>query len=256
MVDYTVGAGIGVLQMDHPPVNALDVEFLRAVAGGLAEAEKSEARAVIITGTDAAFSAGADLFSVLEGGRDYVESAFEPAGAAFEGIFRFPKPLVAAVNGHAIAGGCVLACACDYRVAADGDFRIGLAELRVGVTFPSWALETVRFAVPSHRLQELIYLARTYGPRDALERGLVDEVVEPAGLMDRAREVATSLSQIPESTFRLTKEALRRPFVERAQRTGPADDERGREIWSSEEVHDSIRAFLRKTLGTDVRPGS
>ena len=110
---------------------------------------------------------------------------------------RFPKPLVAAVNGHAIAGGAIMMLACDQRLLARGPARIGLTEVLVGVQFPAWALEIARFATPPEHFQTLICTGRTYEPEAALARGLVDELVEPERLLDRAMEVAAGDGRDP-----------------------------------------------------------
>src|SRR5918996_140823 len=84
----------------------------------------------------------------------------ETMSRLFERLFRFQKPTVAAVNGHAIAGGAVLTCACDYRISSEGSHRIGFSEVAVGVPFPRWALEILRFAVGSEHVRNLALVAR------------------------------------------------------------------------------------------------
>src|SRR5205085_2548729 len=102
--------------------------------------------------------------------------------------------------------------------------RIGTPELLVGMPFPAAAMEIVRFAVPRQRLQQLVYSGRTLPPDEALAAGLIDEVVDPAALLDRARELAAQLAAIPRQSFRLTKAQLRAPALE-AMRLGDAHDE-------------------------------
>src|SRR5207253_4831329 len=103
------------LTMAHGKANAMSTEFCRALTARLAEANSSPARAVIITGQGRMFSAGVDLLRLSEGGAPYVREFLPALNAMFEAVFTCPKPVVAAVNGHAIAGGCVLACAADHR---------------------------------------------------------------------------------------------------------------------------------------------
>ena len=134
-----------VLSLDHGKVNALDVELLDALTDALRALAAGPCTAVVLTGAGRAFSAGVDLHRVLEGGADYVERLIPALGSAFETLFGFPKPVIAAVNGAAIAGGCVLVCACDVRLATE-DAPVGASELRVGVPFPASALEILRHA--------------------------------------------------------------------------------------------------------------
>ena len=200
-------------------------------------------------------SADADLFEVLDQGSEYIDAAGRSPSSCFAALFRFARPVVAAVNGHAIAGGCILANACDYRIGAAGEHRIGVTELAVGVPFPTWALEIMRFAVPGGTLQELVVLGRTYPPERALSKGLLEEVVEPEALMERAREIAVRLASVPPQTFELTKRALRAPTEALIAARAAGDDDRVRAMWDSDEVRRSIRAFLIKVFGSDTRSG-
>jgi enoyl-CoA hydratase len=247
-IEITFDDEIAIMRIEHGPVNALDAELLSALGDSLEAVERSPAKAVVVTGTGAAFSAGADLLRLLDEGSGYVEKARPHADRVFERMFLISRPMVAAINGHAIAGGCVLALACDHRITVPGDHRVGLAELRVGVPFPVWALETVRFAVAPPQLQRLIYSGRLTTPEEALALGLVDEIVPADQLIDRSIEVARRLASIPAATFALTKRTLREPFAERARRTGGIDDE-GMVIWASAEARDSVGRFIERTLG-------
>jgi enoyl-CoA hydratase len=163
-------------------------------------------------------------------------------------LFTFPKPVVAAANGHAIAGGCILVLAADARLMAEGAGRIGVPELLVGVPFPAAALEVVRFAVRRDQVQSLIYTGRTLPPRDALAAGLIDEVVAAADLPARAQEVARQLATIPSETFRLTKQSLRAQALERIDRTSELHDRAVLEVWSAAETHAHIQEYLRRTI--------
>src|SRR6185436_16842406 len=138
-------------------------------------------RAAVMVGQGSIFSAGVDLVRILEGRHDYV-AVFMPALAkAFEAAFSCPKPVVAAINGHAIAGGCVLACAADRRLMALGEGRIGVPELVVGVPFPTIAVEIMRQATPAH-VDALIMTGANLTPDEAQVRGVVHAVVEPERL--------------------------------------------------------------------------
>lgn len=240
---------VAILRMEHGKAQALDTELLTALDGALRDLEEERPDAVVLTGTGAIFSAGVDLFRILDGGADYLDSFLPALGRGVRRLFAFPRPVVAAVNGHAIAGGCILACAGDLKVMAEGDGRIGVPELRVGVPFPVAPLEVLRFAVPPQHLQKLAYVGRTYGARDALGWGLVDELVPPERLLERAVEAAGELAAIPAASFELTKAHLRRPTLERMDRLGPEVDPRVAELWAHPDVHDHIREYVERTIG-------
>lgn len=247
MIHREMKGSVAVVRMEHGKVNAIDLELFAALAAEFKALVSSPARAVVLTGTGKAFSAGVDLFRVLNAGREYLDAFLPAFSTGLETLFLFPKPVVAAVNGHAIAGGCVFTCACDYRIMAQGAGVIGVPELLVGVPFPALALEVVRFGSAPQFLQEIVYTGRTYAPDPALARGLLDEVVPPEMLMDRAVAMAAELGAIPQEAFRLTKHNLRQPVVDRAA-ASPRESEVMR-TWQAPETHDFVRQYLQRTIG-------
>ena len=236
--------GVLVLEIDRPPVNALDVDSLNEFTERLEKAVWEEQGGVVLTGKGAMFSAGADLKAVLDGGPEYTNAGIVAMSQAFEALFVFPRPVVAAINGYALAGGCILTCGCDYRIMSASAGTIGAVELKAGVPFPSWALEILRFAVNNHHLQEIALTGRAYEPDDALEKGLLDEVVPAEALMTRAVEMANELAAVPANTYRLTKRALRKPAVEAAIKGAASTNEEVKAAWRSPEVLDAIRSLL------------
>ena len=248
MIQRTVRDGVAILQLNHGKASALDLELLEAMRTQLAETAASDARAVVITGTGSIFSAGVDLFRLIKDGAPYVERFFPAIVDAFRDLFLFPRPVVAAVNGHAIAGGAIITMASDYRIMAFGSGRIGVTELLVGVPFPAFALEIVRFAVPSASVQDLVYTGKTITADDAQQRGLVDELAEPGALLDRAVAVAADLGSRNRDAFGLAKRQLRMPYVNRALESAAADLE-ALELWRSPDTHANIRTYLDRTIG-------
>jgi enoyl-CoA hydratase len=237
--------GILTLRLAHGKASAMDAELLEGLIRELDAAD--EARAVIVTGSGSIFSAGVDLFRLTGGGEEYVRRFVPLLHDFLVKLFAFPKPVVVAANGHAIAGGGVAVMAGDYRLMADGRGRIGVPELLVGVPMPAAVIETVRFAVPGDRIQRLVYTGRTFAPQEALAERLVDEVVPAGALMDRAREVAAQLAAISPVAFRLTKEHLRAPSLQRI-RDAAAYDEQVLAAWASPDTHARIRDYLARTV--------
>lgn len=248
MIERTDQGNVAILRLAHGKASALDIEFLGAMQQRLAEVAASDARAVVITGTGSIFSAGVDLFRLTNEGAPYVARFFPAMVDAFTDLFLFPRPVIAAVNGHAIAGGAILTAASDYRVMTSGKATIGVPELVVGVPFPALALEIVRFGVPPQYVQDMIYSGRTLQAETALARGIVDELAAPESLLDRALAVANDLAKRPRDAFRLTKQQLRQPYVERAKTFASADRD-ALEVWSAAETHRHIREYLDRTVG-------
>jgi enoyl-CoA hydratase len=248
MIIRSQDEGILTLRLAHGKASALDAELLDALLRELDEIA-DDTRALILTGTGSIFSAGVDLFRLTREGADYVREFLPLLSRFVRALFTFPRPVVAAANGHAIAGGCVIVLAADARLMAEGAGRIGLPELLVGVPFPTAALEVVRFAVPRDKVQPLIYTGRTMLPRDALTAGLVDEVVSPDNLLTRAQEVARQLSLIPPQVYRLTKHSIRAEALARMERASDGNVKEMLQVWSAPETHAHIRDYLRQTLG-------
>jgi enoyl-CoA hydratase len=237
-----------VLTLAHGRANAFDVELLAALRRALAEALRSDARALVITARGGIFSAGVDLLRVLDGGRVYLAEFLAQLSDALAELFALPRPVVAAINGHAVAGGAILAWACDYRLMARGPGRIGVPELRVGVPFPLVPAEVVRHALGSRRAQRAMLAGMLVEAGRAREEGLVDEVVEPEELMERALAVARSLGGAPPASYARTKSDLRRPVMEAWSRLRAAHDRETLEAWDSAEVRGAIRAYVETTL--------
>ncbi|MGE3275986.1 MAG: enoyl-CoA hydratase/isomerase family protein [Vicinamibacterales bacterium] len=249
MINRDDRGNVAVVRMAHGKVSALDQALAERLVSELEALKKSSTvSAVVLTGTGSAFSAGVDLFQVLDGGAPYVKRFLPHLDALLRLVLTYPKPVVAAVNGHAIAGGCIIVAACDHRVMAEGTGRIGIPELAVGVPFPTLALEIIaaRVAVPA--LRGLVYTGRTVHVDEAIEIGLVDEAAEAEHLLDRAWEVATQLATIPARSFELTKRTFAAPVLERVKSMA-AVDAAVVEAWSAPATHEAIQAYLGRTLG-------
>jgi enoyl-CoA hydratase len=243
------------VRLDHGPVNALDLELLAGITETFTRLDTSDHAAIVLTGAGRSFCAGVDLWRVIGEGPEYV-TAFLPAlSDAFLAVFTVGKPVVAAVNGHAIAGGAVLAYACDYRLMADGDGRIGLTELRVGVPFPPVALEIVAFAVGADEARKAIISAATYEPHEALTRGHIDRLAAPSDLLGAAVNSARTLAnQIPPDAFRLTKEQLQAAVGERLARFRPRFDPHIAQLWARGVRDGRIQQYMEE-IGSQKQQG-
>lgn len=240
MIEIHAAGTVQVLTMSSGRVNAQDVELLEELATTLRDMAGAGAHALVITGAGRVFSAGVDLNRVVEGGADYTDRLVPALSAAFEAMFSYPGPTVAAINGAAIAGGCVLACACDRRLISP-DAQIGAAEVRVGVPFPVAALEVMRHACGRHA-DEVLLGGRTYRGPEAVAAGLADRVVAE-GLLEAAVAEASDLGDVPADAYSHTKIQLHAPTMARIREAGIADDE-VRRMWGSDEVQQRIAAYV------------
>ncbi|MEW6450030.1 MAG: enoyl-CoA hydratase/isomerase family protein [Pseudomonadota bacterium] len=248
MIELTQQGDIAILKLVHGKANALDLELCEAIAAKFKEIETSSARAVVMTGQGHIFSAGVDLLRLTAGGTDYVRNFLLALHKLYDTVFHHPKPVIAAVNGHAIAGGCVLQCCADKRIAAKEVGRIGVTELLVGVPFPAMAFEVMRFSTSPQYFPDIILSGTTFSTGEALARGLVDEVVEPDVVMARAFVVAQALSNLPPATFAMTKGQIRQPLVDRMAKDGARVDALAAQIWTSADTLEHVGAYVAKTL--------
>jgi enoyl-CoA hydratase len=245
----SVDAGAArVLRLRHGKANAIDVELLEALMAKLEKAADEGCRALVLTGSGSIFSAGVDLRRVLREGEEYLHRLVPMIGEGLRRLFSFPRPVVAALNGHAVAGGCITACACDRRIAAAGDATVGVPELRVGVPYPSAALEILRFVVGDRGLEEVVYSAGTSDLEAARDLGLVDEIVPPETLLDRAVAAAERMASVAPETFALTKRQIRRPVLDRLAAGATAADREVERIWRLASTREAIRAYVEATL--------
>ena len=239
---------LALLRMEHGKVQALDVELCQALTRAAREFEASSHKAAVLSGTGSCFSAGVDLRRILDGGAEYVARFLPALDEMLATLFALNKPLVAAINGHAIAGGCVIACACDWRVMGDENGRIGVPELQVGVAYPWIALEIMRIAVRPDVFQEMVFLGTQFEAADARSKGVVHDLAPAAQVHGCAQEIAQRLAQIPRQAFALAKQQERTRILQ-GWRASSDHHARVLALWQDPATHASIREYLGKTLG-------
>jgi enoyl-CoA hydratase/carnithine racemase len=237
-----VGDGVRILMLNRPPANAINAEFLKALGAQCKAAREDEnVRAVIVEGNGKFFSGGLDLKEASSG----VNRVGNLAGSQDDGLFMLwtlPKPTISMVNGHAIAGGVIIALACDFRVTLAGSQRFGLNEVAIGLAFPRGAFEIARLALTNEQLRWTMLEGGLFDVRRAREMGIVDEIVEPAGLRARCIEIAKRLGANGRLAYAHTKQRIQAAAVERVL---SQDIEEAREvacITQSEETQALIAA--------------
>jgi enoyl-CoA hydratase len=236
--------GIAVVHIDRPPANALDPELGRALIETAEQLAGEPPRAAILTGTGGFFCAGLDLKLVptLSGAQQ--REMVLGVSRLVHSWCVLPCPVVCAVNGHAIAGGLVLALTGDYRVGCPVG-KIGLTEVRVGVPYPLGAMAIVRHELEPASARVLTLAGRLVEPAEALKLGVLDELVEAELLLERAVAVADELASSPPDTYARVKRQVRGPLITELERIVRDEDDPLLEDWLSEDVTQAASGALR-----------
>jgi enoyl-CoA hydratase/carnithine racemase len=237
--------GVATLTLDRPPVNAIDVELLRGVAEQLSQiASTDDVRALVVTGAGACFSAGLDLKLVPRYTRAEQREMIQTLNRGAGQLYCLPIPTVAAVNGHAIAGGLVLALACDYRVGTSAPCQLGLTEARAGIPFPAVPMAIVQAELAPAVARRTTLLARNMGPDAALACGILDELQPADQVAARAHAMARELGAIPRSTYTRIKRQLRAVPSAQIERIVLTGDDPMLDAWLSAETEAAAAAVL------------
>jgi len=238
---------IAVLRIDRPPTNAIDLDLANEFASALEGIGATDGiGALIVTGGGSCFSAGLDLKVVPTYDRTQQQAMVMQVNRLFGGLYGLPLPTIAAVNGHAIAGGVILTLACDYRIGAEGDYKVGLAEARVGVPFPVAAMAIVQSELSHPVARTMVLTARNSSPRDAVSMGVLDELQPPESLLRRAIEVAQEMAALPHSVYGRIKRELRGAALARIEDAISNKNEPMLESWLSAETREASAEALKR----------
>jgi enoyl-CoA hydratase len=207
-VTLEVADAVGTIRLDRPPMNALNAdvqEGLRAAA--IEAAERADVRAVVLYGGPKVFAAGADIKEMAE--LTYAEMAHRagPLSSAFDAVARIPKPVVAAVTGYALGGGCELALTADFRVCGD-NAKLGQPEILLGIIPGAGGTQRLARLVGPSRAKDIVYTGRFVDAEEALRIGLVDRVVAPDDVYAAAVEMAARFTRGPAVALRAAKAAI------------------------------------------------
>jgi len=234
------------IRLARPPANALDPGLVSALAEAVAAAPEAGAHALVLSAGPGMYSGGLDVPALLALEREELAAFLDDFLELLRTIALSEVPIVAAISGHAPAGGAVLAIHCDYRVMATGDYRIGLNEARVGIPLPQ-ALHSVLARVVGRRQAERLATRGLMIPAaEALAIGLVDELVEPDALVPRAIEVARDFLAVPPVAMRRTRELARRDLAAIFENEQRSTWELFVDDWYSEETQATLRALVER----------
>ena len=251
MLDISDESGLRVITLVRPPVNALNGELVRKLAAAVESG--GDAGAIVIAGQPGLFSAGLDVPGLLALDRDALTALFVDLWRAQRAIATSPVPIVFAITGHCPAGGTVLAMNGDYRVMAQGDFRLGLNEVQVGL-FPGGPIYGAFKRLVGGHAAQLLTRGALIDPPTALRMGLVDELCEAAGVTARAVEVARELCALPREPMLRTRAMARRDLVdlygtpEEIARHEREFGAMGAEMWFAPDTQERLKSkFLKKS---------
>mgnify|MGYP001224422197 FL=1 len=196
---------ISILTLNDGKANVFSAEMSKQVNECLDQVE-TEKGCLIITGKEGMFSAGLDLKTIQSGDVDKIMEMSTNAFKLLARIFSFPRPVIAACTGHGIALGTFLLCCCDYRIGVKGDFMLGANEMRTNMVIPIPILELIKFRVNNSHKYRAVLGAEMYTLEQAIEAGLIDEVVDPKDIMKAAKEKAKDLQTMGHPSYSITKE--------------------------------------------------
>lgn len=246
MIEITEHGPVREITMAHPPVNALGPESVGALREALAEAFDGPAAGIVLTGREGLFSAGLDVPRLLGLERDALLAFWEDFLGLMEQLSRAPVPVFSAINGHCPAGGMVLALFTDRRIAARGEFKLGLNEVQVGLPVPEVILHALRRQVGPRAAEQLAVAGRLVDPEEAFRLGLVDALAEPESVVTDSVAEMTDLVSRPRQAMQLTREVLRADLVTLWDDGARATARRMVDVWTSDEAQTALRALVEQ----------
>jgi Delta3-Delta2-enoyl-CoA isomerase len=234
------------LRLDRPPVNALSAELILALQQAIVAAPTQGARAVILSGSPGRFSGGLDVPSLLALDRAAMDKVWHDFYGLLRAIAQSPVPLATAITGHAPAGGTVLSIFSDWRIMAEGDFRIGLNEVQVGIQMPPLILKALRRLVGPREAELMAVGGELVSAQEALRIGLVNAVASPEQVVPRALEWCQRLLALPPEAMLGTRRDARADLF---ALFGEDTESELREVtgtWWRPETQNTLRALVDK----------
>ncbi|MEM9410529.1 MAG: enoyl-CoA hydratase/isomerase family protein [Planctomycetota bacterium] len=248
---------IAVIEFDYGKVNALDLEFCRSVNAALNRLVEDSfeggagngavAKGLVIGTARSVFSAGIDLKRFLAEDKGYITPFLEEMERLFRNILTCPMPVVADISGPAIAGGCMIAAAGDFRVIAQ-DAKMGILESRLGVALPMTAIELMRHVATPTAFKKIISTGATFVGQQAVESGLADAVGTSGDTREMAIQAALQLIELPQNAFRFTKQQRLGPVLRNIEENKKQLYDEYLKIWCSQETRHAVQNYVDKRL--------
>lgn len=238
--------GVCQLTLARPPANALSPELLGELSTALDDAVEEGARAIVVAGQPGMFSAGLDVPLLLELDRETMAKFWQTFFDLLAQLARSPIPVGTAITGHCPAGGMVLSLYTDFRIAAAGDFKLGLNEVQVGLPMPPIIFHAFRRLIGPRAAEQLGVAGELVSPERALALGLVDELAAPEKVVERTVEHAARLAAMPPGALAETRKLARADLVELFHDLQVESPGAINEVWFSEETQGAMRALVAR----------
>lgn len=238
-------AEVGMVTLNRGKVNALNdqtIRELRQCFRGLAKDES--VKGIVLTGAGKFFSFGFDIPEFLSYGKTAFIEYLKGFTDFYSELFLFPKPVIAGINGHSIAGGCMIATACDIRIMASGKGKISLNEITFGASVFSGCAAMLRHLVGGSNAEKILYSGQMYQPEEARHLGLVDEVVSPQELIPRAVEEAHRLASQDTVAFASIKQLVRGPIADEISQREADSISKFADIWYSKATRNQLKQII------------
>jgi Delta3-Delta2-enoyl-CoA isomerase len=234
------------LRLDRPPVNALSAELIAALRQAIVAAPEDRVRALILSGSPGRFSAGLDIPSLMVLDRSTMDSVWRDFYGLLRTIAQSPIPIATAITGHAPAGGTVLSIFTDWRVMAQGDYRIGLNEVQVGIQMPPLILKALRRLIGPREAEHMAVAGELIPVQGALRIGLVDAVAEPEQVVNRALEWCQRLLALPAEAMLGTRRDARADLCALFDEDTEAELREVTALWWRPETQNTLRALAEQ----------
>ena len=234
-----------VIRLKRPPANAFCIELAEEMTTAFESEEVRTAKALVLTGTDRFLSGGLDLKAVPTYSQAEQREFLGVLNRLLGKLYAWPAPVVAGVNGHAIAGGLIFALATDYRIGTTASGALfGLTEARVGIPFPAVPMIILLAELAPADVRYTTLQARNYGAQEARDRGVLDELQPAAAVLERAIEVARDMASMPADGYRRIKHQTRRVAIARIEEIVSANADPMLENWFGPDARDASTALL------------
>ena len=234
------------LRLNRPPANALSYELIKGLREAIEAAPQNGVRALILSGTPGRFSGGLDVPLLLTYDRAGMAALWREFYALLKAMAGSPIPIAAAITGHAPAGGTVLSLFCDWRVMADGDFKLGLNEVQIGLPLPPVIFAGLRRLVNPRRAEHLAVRGSLLSPQEALAAGLIDEVAPPEHVIEHAMQWCQSMLALPPEAMAITRRQARADLIAYFEQSLEPEIEKVTASWWAPETQSALRALAAR----------